>query len=295
MFCIYKHTSPSGKSYIGQTKDYNSRCVSHKKSANCRAFSSAIKKHGWDSFTHEILKENLSIEEANFWEEFYIKEHLTISPYGYNLNFGGNNRLASDETRLRLSLSTRERNIGNVHSKETREKISKSLSGRKNKPCSEEIKLKISGSNKGKVRSKEHRLLMSLSMIGRVANNKKGVSIHGFNFQSVKDACVAIGLTSSSLIELLKSENQRWSCYFYIDGNFNPSNVSDGDISDIRKKHKFIADKHGRIAMNIKRVYAKGIVFDSITLAALHFGVCRDAIGKKVRSNLDIHRDYYFV
>ena len=57
-FVIYMHTSPSGKSYIGQTNDYNTRCRRHKTDmkSGCPAFRDAIKKYGWDNFKWEIIR-----------------------------------------------------------------------------------------------------------------------------------------------------------------------------------------------------------------------------------------------
>src|SRR5665811_1174384 len=100
-YLIYKHTSPSGKSYIGQTKNYERRCKEHQcSSSECRAFSSAIAKYTWDMFTHEILAEHLTIDEANVMEHQYIVDHNTIAPYGYNLTSGGLNRVVCEETRI---------------------------------------------------------------------------------------------------------------------------------------------------------------------------------------------------
>lgn len=61
-YVVYKHTSPSNKSYIGITSNYKLRCNQHKsKNSRCRLFSRAIQKHGWDNFTHEILEDNLTL------------------------------------------------------------------------------------------------------------------------------------------------------------------------------------------------------------------------------------------
>ena len=105
-YLIYKHTSPSGNSYIGQTKNLKKREYAHKTNNNsCTAFSNAIKKYGWDNLTHEILIEGLSLEEANYWEEYYIREHNTLIPNGYNLTTGGLNYIRSEETCKKISIS----------------------------------------------------------------------------------------------------------------------------------------------------------------------------------------------
>lgn len=91
-YLIYKHTSPSGKSYIGQTGAFKRRTQEHLSSKSCcRAFLKAIQKYGWESFTHEILAQELTLDEANRLEKKYIVEHNTLVPNGYNLTSGGSN------------------------------------------------------------------------------------------------------------------------------------------------------------------------------------------------------------
>lgn len=142
-YLIYKHTSPSGKIYIGQTSNYEKRCSEHRTPTNkCLAFSKAIKKYGWDNFSHEILKENLTIGEANYWEEFYICELNTLSPNGYNIAFGGYNRTHSEQTRRKLSESRK----GYVFSDSHKDNISRRLKGRK---LPEEVCKKMGDSRRG--------------------------------------------------------------------------------------------------------------------------------------------------
>jgi group I intron endonuclease len=103
-YCVYKHTAPNGKAYIGQTNNLAERDRTHRRAnSGCRAFYNAIKKYGWDNFSHEILKDGLSLDEANYWEEFYINDHGTLSPGGYNLKEGGMNKKCSQETREKMS------------------------------------------------------------------------------------------------------------------------------------------------------------------------------------------------
>ena len=126
LYCIYKHTSPSGKSYIGQTNDYKTRCHQHQKKYSCPAFRDAIDKYTWDNFSHEILEENLTLEEANIFEELYITEYNTLSPNGYNLTTGGLNYKKSEETCKKISesiLGKNHWNFGKCLSEETKEKL----------------------------------------------------------------------------------------------------------------------------------------------------------------------------
>ena len=105
-YLVYKHTSPSGKSYIGQTDDYNRRSIEHQAiSSQCRAFYAAIKKYGWDNFTHEILYDELTLERANAREQQSINEYGTMAPYGYNLTSGGDSKRHSDVTKAKISAS----------------------------------------------------------------------------------------------------------------------------------------------------------------------------------------------
>ena len=158
-YLIYKHTSPSGKAYIGQTNDYQRRCRGHKYTGACRAFSNAIKKYGWSEFKNEILVEGLSKEEANRMEKVLINEHKTYRPYGYNLMSGGDSFMHSEETKEKMSiaklgvkhgldrcLKKSQSNTGRVVSAETRLKISDSLMGH---IVPESVRLVLSEKNKG--------------------------------------------------------------------------------------------------------------------------------------------------
>lgn len=161
-FLIYKHTSPSGKSYIGQTNNYNKRIKRHFYEG-CTALYNAIKKYGWDNLKHEILRDNLTLEEANYWEKFYIKTHNTLYPNGYNLRTGGDNSLHSDYSKKKMS----EKKKNKVYSSETRMKMSESSKGIRH---TEESKNKISKANKGKIISDEQRKNTSDFMKNRMLN-----------------------------------------------------------------------------------------------------------------------------
>ena len=66
MWSIYKYTSPSGKSYIGQTsRDPEKRARRGEGYKDSPKFYNAIKKYGFDSFQFEIL----SYANSHYFEQ----------------------------------------------------------------------------------------------------------------------------------------------------------------------------------------------------------------------------------
>lgn len=141
-YCVYKHTAPNGKVYIGITGiNPLHRWNRGHGYQNNPHFWNAIVKYGWDNFKHEILFDGLSKEEACLKEIELIAEHKSNnSELGYNRDNGGN--------------------CSGKMSDETKQKISASLTGIKKKPMSEETKRKISEHRKG---IKTERVYTSLS------------------------------------------------------------------------------------------------------------------------------------
>lgn len=187
---IYKHTSPSGKSYIGQTTRNLPELRWNKGRGylrNCKYLAKAIKKYGWKNFTHEILWEGefSNIEELNQLEEDYIIKFNTLSPNGYNLLSRGTNHLLSNETKLRLSLYER--------TQESNQKRSNTLKGRisprRGVKLTEEHKAKLKGNSgwktvfhhteeaKDKIRKAAlNRPPLSLEIRKKMSESHKGVS-----------------------------------------------------------------------------------------------------------------------
>lgn len=136
MYTVYQHKNKiNGKVYIGITmqepeKRWGVNGCNYKSSPH---FYSAIQKHGWDNFEHNILFTNLTKEEACLKEQELIKQFNSMDRnFGYNSTSGGEACVVNEETR---------------------QKISQALMGNKNgfgHPCSEEKKKKIGESQKGK-------------------------------------------------------------------------------------------------------------------------------------------------
>ena len=89
---VYEHITPSGKRYIGLTRQpVERRWQRGAGYADNPYFYKAIKKYGWDSIQHNILAENLTAEEAARMEVDVIRQYQSDNrEYGYNITEGGN-------------------------------------------------------------------------------------------------------------------------------------------------------------------------------------------------------------
>lgn len=113
---IYKHVNKTnGKVYIGSTiQNPNRRWRKSNKSfpsyKQCTAFYNALKAYGWDSFDSIIVEDNIPLDELNKKEEFYINQHNSLAPNGYNLNNLINDTHAlSFNTRMKISEKAKKR------------------------------------------------------------------------------------------------------------------------------------------------------------------------------------------
>lgn len=135
MYTIYIHVNKiNGKVYIGQTcqKPKYRWKRNGKGYETCEVMWKAIQKYGWDNFEHYILKENLTLEEANFYEQYYIKKYnSTNKKYGYNISLGGKNTPLKESTKKKLSeifSGTNHPFYGRKHSNDTKRLISETKS-----------------------------------------------------------------------------------------------------------------------------------------------------------------------
>ena len=194
---IYRHwiINDEGivKSYIGQVRNrapeqrwkkdgsgYKARKGSHK-------MSRAIDKYGWDNFNHDILLkiECDTLEKLVFWldewEQYYIEKYNSFYN-GYNSTTGVNNGVRSKETREKISQSL----TGRTLSEQTRNNISKSRKGIKppntGKPMAQEQKDKISKTMKGRK--------LPASTKNRMRESHIGIHARGKNPMATKVICL---------------------------------------------------------------------------------------------------------
>lgn len=88
-YCVYKHTFPDGKVYIGQTRSGETERRWQNGNGYCgQKVYEAIKRFGWDNIRHEIIADYLTQEEADQLEIQTIKE-CDATKNGYNVSLGG--------------------------------------------------------------------------------------------------------------------------------------------------------------------------------------------------------------
>lgn len=140
MYLVYKHTTPSGKVYIGITKQTaEGRWKNGFGYQSSPHFWSAIKKYGWSNIKHEILHDDLTEEEACEYEKRYIAEcRSTDRRYGYNQKTGGETGVEFNKEVCR-KISEKQKEFYRLHP-EKREEIAKRVTGFRH---SEEAKEKM--------------------------------------------------------------------------------------------------------------------------------------------------------
>lgn len=171
-YCVYKHTFPNGKVYIGMTgQEPEKRFDGGNGYRKCPKMYHAILKYGWNNVEHELLYTGLSKQEAETKEIEMIAFYGSVEN-GYNIDHGGN--------------------VRGTHSVETRQKISAGNRGKKKPPVSEERKCayaeRFSGSGNpfyGRHHTEEVRTAQSLFMMG---NNFNKGNHHTDEFKAWKSA-----------------------------------------------------------------------------------------------------------
>lgn len=131
---MYKHTNRNnGKVYIGRCvwPNYPARWKNGYGYRSAPALWPEIEKFGWDSFDHEILASDLTLDDANRIEQEMIERYRSNNPeHGYNVCTGGTGFTGghhSEETRRRISEKLMQYEITEEH----RKHLSESKTGMK--------------------------------------------------------------------------------------------------------------------------------------------------------------------
>jgi group I intron endonuclease len=128
IYCVYKHTAPNGKIYIGITSQKpKNRFKGGKGYYHNEHFKHAILSYGWENIKHEILANGLNREEAIIEEKRLIAFYNSTNfKRGYNLMTGGDGIGTHTKSTLK---KLREINLGKKWTEEQKEKQRQRLLG----------------------------------------------------------------------------------------------------------------------------------------------------------------------
>jgi group I intron endonuclease len=202
---IYKLTCVNnGKIYIGKTINIRYRMGDHrrtsKKIKGRYCIEHALIKHGWDSFTVEVLEIFENFDKTNDehndtlleMEGRYLKLFdSTNRSVGYNTC-----KFSTDRTGVLASEETREKLRNRIYSEEYREKRRQSQLGKKlseetkekmrNRRHSEETKSKMSVNRLGRKHSEESKRKMSIVRSGKPHSDEHKEKLRQSNFNRGK-------------------------------------------------------------------------------------------------------------
>lgn len=200
MLIIYKFTNKlNGKVYIGQTiQTLEERVKQHIHRKDGTYFHNTLSKYGIESFDVDVIDTATTTQELNNKERYWIEHYNSCDKrYGYNTTLGGETnpmqcisaknkhdaKMASEETRKKISDSMRALRASHPFSQETRDKISKALRG--------------NAHFAGHKRSEDAILATSRALMKPVYCINTGTE-EVFEFQSVKEACEWLALYTDS-------------------------------------------------------------------------------------------------
>jgi group I intron endonuclease len=163
--CIYIHQNKNNlKIYVGYSSNVKERWRQTKLRAKQlnfvgydEPFYKAIRRDGWNNFTHQIIEEfdnpSDALEAEQFWIEFFRSNRLKYGKnYGYNLTNGGEAPMLGKSAWNKGLLPEQHpafgkpgTMLGKTHSEETKQKISKALIGNPRLSCSKGKTWKLVG------------------------------------------------------------------------------------------------------------------------------------------------------
>lgn len=164
IYCVYwihtsNHKDILSEGYIGITCNFKQRLKSHRKNKRKTKLTDAIKSYGWINLQKEIIKDNLSLENALKIEREYRKD----SNIGWNIQIGGELGVEKEwynisENKLKHSINTSIKTKEGILNKDSTLARSKraSLSRKTNKNSYKNVSV---GSNNGKAKLNEQNVL----------------------------------------------------------------------------------------------------------------------------------------
>lgn len=196
MIIYYHKNLVNGKYYVGQTsRTLNERSNGGYGYRGSKKFFDDILKYGWNNFEHKVICE-CSKEEADELERFYIQKFDAINN-GYNTTIGG----VKDCDAPQVSKANKER----VWEKESREKLSHSLSGIKR---TQETREKISNAKKGDKNPMYGVVVPSVVIHVRCVET-------GIEYYSIAECERAMNLSHSHISSVIKGKRHHCGGYTF--------------------------------------------------------------------------------
>lgn len=228
MYTIYKHTTPNGKTYIGQTSQPTYRRWRNGEGyANNTYFYRAIQKYGWDSIKHEVICTCKTQKEADVLEAHYINIFQSLNPaHGYNLvEPTESGRVLSTETRQKMSnvrkgkfAGSNNPNYGKKHTEEARRRMSENLVGkycglfspRYGVKATQETKEKMSASRKNSVAAQKHITKLNAAKAKKVLCKETGEI-----YSSAHEAARKTGYSQGNISAACRGKYERaYGCHW---------------------------------------------------------------------------------
>lgn len=216
-YCVYKHTSPNDKIYIGITSQKPERRW-RKNGEGYKDhlyFWRAIQKYGWENFQHEILFEGLTKEEAEQKEIELISCHNSNNEnYGYNLSSGGESGSKgyrhTDEQKKYMSEIRKGKRNGMYGKHHTKEAIEKDRIAHLRENLSQDTIYKMSIAKKGKKRSEK-----SIRKQIETITNKVICIETSVVYKGTKEAGSLNNLDPSSIAKVCRGERKTCGGYHW--------------------------------------------------------------------------------
>lgn len=206
---IYKYTSPSGKSYIGQTTNERHRintwkCIKYRYAGP--KINRARAKYGPNQFTYEVLHKKYyftkeqATQDLDMWEIYYIGYYDTYRN-GYNSTIGGLSNRGIKKSKQSIE-KVRRANLGRKKSLEEIYKLRKALTGKKHS-------LAASASSKNKRRSSGRlRVIYQFNLNGQLIQS----------WRCASEAAELINISVSNILRAVKTLG-RYKGFYWRDSN----------------------------------------------------------------------------
>jgi group I intron endonuclease len=249
---IYKWVSPTGRTYVGQSKDLDSR---YKWYTNGSIYNSkmtklkySFKKYGIENHVFEIIEYCL-LEQLNE-KEIYWGQYYDTLENGLNCKLGEQNCIFSKSTKNKMSKAKKgtkqtedqkqkrktsfkktwknkmDNGFKRAYFKQTEEIKNEKSKTRKNKIVNNETRKKISDSLKGRKHSEEHNNNISKARIGKPIHSeesKQKLKEHGKSRDLSKMREMAVKARCKSILQYDSDGNfiKEWSSFSSAEAFYN--------------------------------------------------------------------------